>query len=89
MIIEDFAKHSESDFVIDVHSISMECHSIKVGTKVLKPWPNNLESFSHPNENVNYVRIIRAGTIHVCAILQRTTQWQSQQNHHMVKSNIM
>ena len=43
VIIEDFAKHSESDFVIDVHSISMECHSIKVGTKVLNPRPNNLE----------------------------------------------
>ena len=55
MIIEDFAKHSESDFVIDVHSISMECHSIKLGTRVLNPQPNNLESFSHPHENVNYV----------------------------------
>ena len=54
MIIEDFAKRSESDLVIDVHSISMECHSIKVGTKVLNPQPNNLECFSHPNENTNY-----------------------------------
>ena len=44
VIIEDFAKHSESDLVIDVHSISMECHSINVGTKVLNLQPNNLES---------------------------------------------
>ena len=55
MIIEDFAKRSESDLVIDVHSISMECHSIKVGTKVLNARPNNLECFSHPSESINYV----------------------------------
>ena len=28
VIIEDCANHSESDLVNDVHSISMECHSI-------------------------------------------------------------
>ena len=42
VIIENFAKLSESDFLNDVHSISMECHSIKLGSKVLNPRPNNL-----------------------------------------------
>ena len=51
-IIEDLSNVQK---VTDVHSLSMECHSIKLGTKVLDPWPNNLESFSHRNENVNYV----------------------------------
>ena len=55
VIILGFTKLSESDLMNDVHSLSIECHSIKVGTKVLNPRPNNLESFSHLNENVNYI----------------------------------
>ena len=35
--------------VTDVHSLSMKCHSIKLGTNVLNPRSNNLESFSHRN----------------------------------------
>ena len=49
-IIEDLPNVQK---VTDVHSLSMKCHSIKLGTSVLNPRPNNLESFSHLNENVN------------------------------------